>query len=132
MTRAKEPGWIWIDPQVVLAIHDEQLAEHGGRPGVRNLGLLESALMRARQRASDGKPDLAEIAAAYGYALARSHAFVDGNKRTAFVAVELCLSLHGTALAADDSACVLTMLSVAAGDIDEKAFAAWIRAHSKN
>jgi death-on-curing protein len=131
VTRAKKARWVWIDQQVVLAIHDEQLAEHGGRPGIRDMGLLESALAQPRRRSASGDPDLADIAAAYGYALARNHAFVDGNKRTAFVAVELCLAMHGAELVADDAACVLAVLGVAAGDIDEAAFATWIRSHCR-
>lgn len=131
MTRARKTGWIWIEPPVVLAIHDEQLAEHGGREGLRDPNGMYAALARPQQLAEYGRPDLASIAAAYGWGLARSHPFVDGNKRTAFVTVELCLALHGAEFVADDAACVLTMLGVAAGDLDEDAFAGWIRAHCK-
>lgn len=81
--------------------------------------------------AACGKPDCADLAAAYGFGNARNHPFVDGNKRTAFVAVELFLQLNGFRLAADDGDCVLTMLAVAAGDLDEAAFGAWIRAHAR-
>jgi death-on-curing protein len=121
--------WIWLDPAVLQAVHEEQLAEHGGASGTRDAGLFESALARPENLAAYGEPDAAALAAAYGWGLARNHPFVDGNKRTAFVAAELFLMLNGHELAADDAACVLTMLAVASGDMSEDAFAAWIRAH---
>ena len=129
MSRAKPRRWIWIDPAVLDAVHEEQLAEHGGPAGVRDANGLASALARPENLAAYGQPDVADLAAAYGYGLARNHPFIDGNKRTAFVAVELFLALNGHELSADDADCVLTMLSVAAGDMEEAAFAAWIRAH---
>ena len=119
----------WIDDAVIDAIHDAQLAEHGGLSGVRDAGMLSSALARPRNRAAYGNPDASDCAAAYGYGLARNHAFIDGDKRTAFVAVEVFLNLNGFALDADDGECVLTMLRVADGSLDEADFAAWIRAH---
>lgn len=119
--------WRWIERSIILAVHDEQLAEHGGAVGVRDEGLMDSALGRPRNLAAYGNPDVADLAVAYGVALAKNHPFVDGNKRTAFVATELFLALNGYRLAATDADCVLTMLAVAAGDIDEAAFAAWIR-----
>jgi death-on-curing protein len=121
--------WVWLDPAVIDAIHSEQLTEHGGAPGIRDRGLLESALARAQHLAAYAAPDAAARAAAYGFGLARNHPFVDGNKRTALVAVELFLELNGLTLEADDAACVLTMLQLAAGALDEDAFAAWIRSH---
>jgi len=121
--------WVWLDPDVLRAVHEEQLAEHGGASGTRDAGLFESALARPKNLAAYGAPDAAALAAAYGWGLAHNHPFVDGNKRTAFVATELFLVLSGFELTADDAACVLTMLSVAAGDLSENAFAAWIRAH---
>jgi death-on-curing protein len=123
--------WIWIDPAVIPAIHDEQLAEHGGIAGTRDQGLLESALARPVNLAADGTPDHADLAAAYGYGIARNHPFIDGNKRTAFVSAELFLALNGYTLTADDMACVTTMLDVAAGELDEPTFADWIRTHSQ-
>lgn len=125
-----ERRWIWIETSVVLAIHEEQLAEHGGGVGVRDNGLLESALARPENLAAYGDPDAAELAAAYGFGIARNHPFVDGNKRTAFVASELFLALNGYRLDADDTDCVLTMLAVAAGELEESAFAEWLRSHS--
>ena len=121
--------WVWIDTAVVLAVHEEQLAEHGGSTGVRDIGLLESALARPMNLVAYGEPDVAELAASYGFGIARNHPFVDGNKRTAFVSVELFLQLNGYHLVADDVACMLTMLAVAAGELDEAGFAAWLRQH---
>ena len=123
--------WVWIDSAVLIAVHEEQLAEHGGAAGTRDIGLFESAMARPQQLAHYGQPDIAELAAAYGSGLARNHPFVDGNKRTAFVAVELFLALNGCELQADDAACVATMLAVAAGQLDEAGFASWLRAHCR-
>ena len=120
-------AWIWLDRLVMLAVHEEQLAEHGGASGVRDEGLFDSVLNRSRNLASFGEPDAAALAASYGYGLARNPPFVDGNKRTAFVAVELFLWLNGQQLHADDADCVLTMLALAAGDLTEDAFAQWLR-----
>jgi death-on-curing protein len=122
-------SWVWIDPDVLRAVHEEQLAEHGGAPGLRDAGLFESALARPQHLAAHGSPDAADLAASYGWGLARNHPFVDGNKRTAFVAALLFLALNGLDLVADDGECVLTMLAVAAGELSEPAFAAWLRGH---
>lgn len=122
--------WVWLQSDVVYTIHDMQLAEHGGLPGVRDAGLLESALARLVNLALYSEADAAALAAAYGYGLSRNHPFVDGNKRTGYVATELFLRLNGYELHADDADCVVTMLNVAAGDMDEDAFAAWLRAHA--
>lgn len=121
---------VWLSRDLILAIHDEQIAEHGGAPGLRDPGLLESALARPLNAAGYGMPDLAELGAAYAHGICRNHPFVDGNKRTAFVALELFLSLNGVDLTASDADAVVTMLRLAAGEIDEPAFAAWIRANS--
>ncbi len=123
--------WVWIERSVILAAHDEQLAEHGGSPGIRDAGLLDSALARPLNRAAYGKPDAAELAAAYAYGLATNHPFVDGNKRIAFIALELFLALNGHQIAADDVNCAMSMLAVAAGTMKETALADWIRRHSK-
>jgi death on curing protein len=123
--------WRWLAADVLLAVHEEQLAEHGGAAGVRDLGLFESALARPQNQAAYGNPDAADLAAAYGVGLAKNHPFIDGNKRTAFVAVELFLAINGLQLVADDAACVMTMLAVAAGSLDEPGFASWLRAHSQ-
>lgn len=126
-----EHFWVWINPRVLYAVHDEQLAEHGGGSGVRDAGLFNSAVNRPLQLANYGMPDVAELAAAYGYGIARNHPFIDGSKRTAFVAVEMFLMLNGFEFFAEDVDCAMTMLDVAAGDISEVDFAAWVRARSR-
>lgn len=120
-------AWRWLDPAVILAVHEAQLAEHGGGAGVRDLALLESAMAKPINLANYEAPDAAALAAAYGYGISRNHPFLDGNKRTAFVAVELFLQLNGFQLEAADADCVMVMLSVAAGDITEAQFAQWLR-----
>lgn len=122
--------WVWLNRSVVIAIHEMQLAEHGGGAGVRDAGLLDSALAKPLHLQSYGQPDAAALAASYGYGVSRNHPFTDGNKRTGFVAAELFLRLNGYQLIADDASCVLTMLDVAAGEISEEAFATWLRTHS--
>lgn len=123
--------WVWLNRAVIIAIHEVQLAEHGGGTGVRDAGLLDSALGKPQQLNNYGEPppDAAALAASYGYGISRNHPFIDGNKRTGYVAAELFLRLNGWRLNADDASCVVTMLAVAAGDITEEAFAAWLRAH---
>jgi death on curing protein len=121
--------WRWLSEAVILAVHDEQLAEHGGGAGVRDAGLLSSALARPVQLAHYGKPDVADLAAAYAYGIARNHPFVDGNKRTAFVAAGLFLALQGHRLVADDAEKVLTMLALAAGSLNEEQLGNWLRQH---
>ena len=123
-------AWVWIDGAALQAVHDEQLAEHGGAAGTRDIGLFESAIARPQNLAHHGTPDAFDLAAAYGHGLARSHPFVDGNTRTAFVATELFLQLNGFELLAGDADCVTTMLAVAAGQMDEATFARWLREHS--
>lgn len=124
--------WVWLNRAVIIAIHEVQLAEHGGGTGVRDAGLLDSALGKPQQLNNYGEPppDAAALAASYGYGISRNHPFIDGNKRTDYVAAELFLRLNGWRLNADDASCVVTMLAVAAGDITEEAFAAWLRAHA--
>jgi death on curing protein len=121
----------WLSKALMLAVHDEQLAEHGGGTGMRDGGLLDSALARPQNRLSyDAAADLASLAAAYAFGLGRNHPFIDGNKRTAFVAAELFLDLNGMTLTASDEDCVLTMVRLAAGEIEEDAFATWLRENS--
>ena len=127
---AANQSWVWIDPAVIRAVHEEQLSEHGGAAGVRDEGLLESALARPRNVAHYGQPDVAELAASYGHGLAKNHPFVDGNKRTAFVAAELLLALNGYKLGANDTECVLTVLALVSGELDEAGFASWLRKHT--
>ncbi len=117
----------WIDKQALLLLHGESLAVHGGLAGLRDEGLLESALARPLNLAAYGLPDIAELAAAYGVGLAKNHPFVDGNKRAAFLAVGLFLALNGYRLTANQVSATQAMLAVAAGEMDEPAFASWLR-----
>lgn len=120
-------AWRWVSRAALLLLHDESLAEHGGAPGVRDEGLLDSALARPLHLAAYGEPDLADLAASYGVGLAKNHGFVDGNKRAAFLAVGLFLAINGQRLVATQADATLTMLAVAEGSLDEAGFAAWIR-----
>ena len=124
-------GWRWVSRKALELLHDESLAEHGGAPGLRDAGLLESALARPQHLAVYGQPepDLAALAAAYGTGLAQNHPFVDGNKRVAFLAVGLFLLLNGHRLVATQADATLAMFAVAAGELDEPAFADWLRRH---
>ncbi len=117
----------WVDKALLVALHDESLALHGGASGIRDEGLLDSALNRAVNLAMYEKPDYAQLAAAYGVGLAKNHAFVDGNKRAAFLSVGLFLGLNSYKLTATQVNATLTMLAVAAGELDEANFAVWIR-----
>ena len=121
----------WVAKQALLLLHGESLAEHGGMMGIRDEGLLDSALERPRnQFAYGGVSDIVQLAAAYAFGIARNHPFIDGNKRTAFVCCELFLALNGHTLQAEDGNCVSTMLALAAGELPEADFAAWIRTHT--
>jgi len=123
-------AWIWVADGVVVAIHEAQLSEHGGPTGIRDAGLLSSALARPHNLEAYGDaPDAAALAAAYAFGIARNHPFLDGNKRTAFVVMELFLNLNGWTLNADDAACISTTQALAAGDVSEKALAKWLRDH---
>lgn len=124
MTRSK---WKWIGDNSVLAIHDQQIAEHGGLAGVRDQSLLLSALARPRNLAAYGRPDIADLAAAYALGIARDHAFLDGNKRTAWVVAEVFLLKNGYELTASDHEGVEVMLAVAEGSISKPKLAAWFR-----
>jgi len=123
--------WCWIDKNLLIILHDESLVMHGGASGVRDEALLDSALNRAPNLAHYGQPDYAELAAAYGVALAKNHPFVDGNKRVAFLSVGVFLMLNGHRLTATQVDATLIMFAVAAGEIDEPAFAEWIRQNSR-
>lgn len=123
--------WRWIDKNLLVILHDESLAMHGGASGVRDEALLDSALNRPPNLAHYGQPDYAELAAAYGVALAKNHPFVDGNKRVAFLSVGVFLMLNGHRLTAPQVDATLIMFAVAAGEIDENAFAEWIRQNSR-
>jgi len=120
----------WIAKATILKIHSAQLAEHGGITGIRDEGLLESALARPELKAQYGEADLALLAAAYAYGIARNHPFLDGNKRTAYVAMELFLLKNRMMLVSSDEDSVLTFLKLAAGELSEEELAAWIRQNS--
>ena len=118
---------VWLSRELILAFHDEQLTEHGGAMGLRDSGLLDSALAPPSNRAGYGEPDVAELAALYAIAIARNHPFVDGNKCTAFVALELFLNLNGCQFTVGDAEAVVGMLAMAAGDMPDDEFIAWVR-----
>ena len=123
-------SWHWIDKRLLLILHDESLAEHGGASGLRDEGLLDSALARPLNLLACGAPDAADLAAAYGVGLVKNHACIDGNKRVAFLSAGLYLALNRRRLTASQADATLTILAVASSEIDEAAFARWIRANS--
>jgi death-on-curing protein len=126
----REPRW--VDRRAVLLLHDENLAEHGGNTGIRDEGLLDSALARPRHRfAYSADVDISHLAAAYGFGLAQNHPFVDGNKRAAFITTVLLLRLNGYRLETDRADEIRMMLGLAAGQVSEDEFAIWIRTHSR-
>ena len=122
---------VWIEKAFALAIHDRQLAEHGGSSGVRDEGLLDSALARPQQLHAygDPAPDLADLAASLAFGLARNHPFVDGSKRTAHVCYRVFLALNDVTLVASDEDKYITTLALAEGTLSEADFAAWLRRH---
>jgi death-on-curing protein len=120
---------VWLDRRIILLLHEESLAEHGGSSGMRDEGLFDSALARPRnQFVYDPAADIPQLAAAYGFGLARNHAFVDGNKRIGFIATALFLRMNGYRLKTSRMEEIQTMMQVAAGEVNETAFAKWIRA----
>ena len=121
-------AWRWVTRHALCLLHDESLVEHGGSSGIRDKGLLESALDRPKNRAAYGDPDLAELCACYAFGLAKNHPFVDGNKRAAFEAVGLFLGLNGFRLVTSQIEAIGAVLELASGQIDEPAFAEWVRA----
>lgn len=120
----------WLSPLVVELIHNDQVERHGGHPGLRDRGLLESALARPRHVLAYGDdPDLADLAAAHASALVRDHPFVDGNKRTALMAAYTFLRTNGYDLDAPEPEAVAVVVDLSAGELSEEAFAAWLREH---
>lgn len=124
-------NWIWLSRDALLATHDEQLAEHGGAAGIRDLNLFESTLARPQNAAADGEPDAAGLAASYAFGIAKNHPFIDGNKRTALVALETFLLLNGFDLDACDADCVVAILHLAEGELSEDGLADWVRRHAR-
>ena len=120
-------NWRWIDKGALVLLHDESLAEHGGRAGLRDEGLLDSALNKPLNLLAYGEPDFADLAASYASGLAKNHPFVDGNKRAAFLAVGMFLYLNGYRLQTSQADATLTVLGLAAGEISECDFATWLR-----
>lgn len=122
---------VWIDRRLALAVHDRQLAEHGGSGGVRDEGLLDSALARPQQLLAygDPAPDLADLAASLAHGIARNHPFLDGNKRTAHVCYRVFLALNGVEFSAPEEDKYVAMLGLAEGSLTEADFAEWLRRH---
>ena len=120
-------SWIWIESAIVQAIHDRQLAEHGGAEGIRDRGALESALARPQNLAAYGEPDAAALAAAYAFGIARNHPFVDGNKRSAWVIARLFLAANNRKLTFDRDDATKTVQILAAGELSEEKLAEWFR-----
>jgi len=122
---------IWIDKRDVLAIHEQLLGLHGGAPGIRDEGMLESALARPLQQFAYASPDIVDMAAAYTTGVVRNHPFIDGNKRTGFVVGTLFLEMNGLTFTASEAEAAQAVLELAAGTIDEAGFAAFLRDHVK-
>ena len=122
--------WRWVDKSALLLLHAESLAEHGGRAGLRDEGLLDSALARPLNLVAYGEPDFADLAASYALGLAKNHPFVDGNKRAAILSAGLFLALNGFRLTASQVDATQAMLALAAGELSEEAFARWLRANT--
>jgi death on curing protein len=123
----------WIDRRALILLHSETLAEHGGLPGVRDYGLLESALARPQHlHAYEPKSDLARLAAAYGFGLARNHPFNDGNKRAAFLALGLFLEINAVEFTPDPVEAIAVILRLAEGKLSEEELAQWIRSNVRS
>ena len=122
--------WRWVKDEVLLAVHDEQLAEHGGAGGVRDSGLLDSALARPKNLAAYEKPSVFDLAAAYAMGIIHNHPFVDGNKRTGFLAAYIFLALNGWELGAPEAAAAAVVLDLAAGKMDEGQCSIWLKENS--
>ena len=122
-------SWRWVERQLLLLLHDESLTMHGGASGLRDPGLLDSALARPLNLVAYGDPDVAALAACYAYGLAQNHPFVDGNKRAAFLSMGLFLGANGYRLTASQAEATVAMFGLAAGEIDEPTLAAWLRDH---
>ena len=122
--------WHWLVEGVVIAMHGEQVSEHGGSLGIRDPGLLSSALARPQNQAAYGEPSVFELAAAYAFGILRNHPFVDGNKRTGFLAAYVYLDLNGWELIASEVEAVAAVLALATNEVDEAGFASWLKANS--
>lgn len=125
----KEP--IWVLREVVLIAHEQSLAEFGGAAGIRDEGLLDSALSKPENLFAYGTPSVFELAASYGFGLVKNHSFIDGNKRIGFIVAVVFLQLNGWRLEASEVDATLRTLALAAGELSEAEFAEWLRAHSR-
>ena len=122
---------VWLRRDVIETIHAEQIAQHGGGTGTRDANLLESAIARPLNRAGYGDPNIAELAAVYAIAICGNHPFVDGNKRTAYVALETFLALNGMTFPVSDAEAIVAMVDLASGQVTEADFTAWVRDHAQ-
>lgn len=122
--------WRWLIEGVVIAMHGEQIAAHGGSLGIRDTGLLSSALARPQNRAVYGEPSVFDLGAAYAFGIIRNHSFVDGNKRTGFLAAYVFLDLNGWELVASEAEAVAAVLALAVNEMDEAGFAGWLKSKS--
>ena len=122
--------WRWIREDAVVAMHSEQIAEHGGRPGIRDAGLLSSALARPQNQAAYGESSVFGLAAAYAFGIISNHPFLDGNKRTGFLAAYVFLDLNGWELTASEVEAVTAVLALAVKEMDEAGFSNWLKDHA--
>ncbi len=122
--------WRWLREDVVIAMHGEQIAEHGGSPGIRDAGLLSSALARPQNQVAYGKPSVFNLAAAYAFGVIQNHPFVDGNKRAGFLAAYVFLDLNGLELVASEAEAVSAVMALATGEMDESGFSDWLKDNS--
>jgi death-on-curing protein len=132
MSKTPRVAPIWLDARDAIAVHDRQLAEHGGAIGIRDPGLLDSALARPVNRWNYGADSAADLAAAYAYGVARNHPFIDGNKRTAWVLARVFLAINGHKLAFTAEDAIRMMLALAAGELDEAAMVEWFKARLRS
>jgi death-on-curing protein len=119
--------WCWLQDRVVIAIHDEQIAEHGGSAGIRDAGLLASALARPKNQAGYGEPSVFDLAASYAYGIVRNHPFIDGNKRTGFLVAYVFLNINGCELRLSEAEAFAAVMALAAGEIDESTFSSRLK-----
>jgi death-on-curing protein len=122
--------WRWLREDVVIAMHGEQIAEHGGSPGIRDAGLLSSALARPQNQVAYGKPSVFNLAAAYAFGVIQNHPFVDGNERAGFLAAYVFLDLNGWELVALEAEAVSAVMALATGEMDESGFSDWLKDNS--
>lgn len=122
--------WRWLRDDVVVAMHREQIAEHGGSAGIRDAGLLSSALARPQNQTAYGEPSVFDLAAAYAFGIISNHPFVDGNKRAGFLAAYIFLDINGWELMASEAEAVAAVLALAVREMDEAGFSAWLKDHA--